>query len=306
MRLPDWLVYTVVLTIIVAGLFWAERNARHPSSAEVEIAVAGVEIPGATAPAAKKMPVARPEKGAADPHADPQGPLLPDPDPFDERVLVQVGDPEDGIGTAFAINRSGMWLTARHVVDGCSRVGLSVGDGRMVRVDEVRTSHTSDLALLVTDRAPASLELNLGRELRIGEAGYHVGFPQGRSGEAASNLQSRSRLVTRGRYAMEEPVLAWAENARSDGIEGTLSGMSGGPVFDKDGAVIGVIVAESPRRGRIYTATPDSISSFLEAQGLSAPGGEAYPLAASSYIKEADRMRDERAIVKVLCRVSDN
>jgi S1-C subfamily serine protease len=303
MRLPDWLVYTVDLTIIVAGLFWAERNAHRSPSQEVEIAVAGVETPGASTPAAaKKLPVARPEKEAI----DPQGPLLPDPDPFDERVMVQVGDAEDGIGTAFAINRSGMWLTARHVVDGCMRVGLSVGDGRMVRVDEVRTSHTSDLALLITDRAPAALELNLDRELRIGEDGYHVGFPQGRSGEASSTLQSRSRLVTRGRYAMEEPVLAWAESGRSEGIEGTLSGMSGGPVFDKDGAVIGVIVAESPRRGRIYTATPDSISSFLEAQGLSAPGGEAYPLAASSYIKEADRMRDERAVVKVLCRVSDN
>jgi serine protease Do len=69
--------------------------------------------------------------------------------------------------------------------------------------------------------------------------------------------------------------------------------------------VIGVTVAESPRRGRIYTAAPDSIERFLEEQGFVAPGGEAHPLAAASYSREADRLRGERAIVKVLCRVSD-
>ncbi len=278
MRLPDWLVYCVVLTMIVAGLFWAERNANRVPVGPTET-VQTVDLN--------------------------RGPVLPDPDPFDERVIVQVGDAEDGIGTAFAINRSGAWLTARHVVDGCSRVGLSVGDGRMVRVEEVRTSEDSDLALLITDRAPASLQLDLDRDLRVGEAGYHVGFPQGRSGEAASTLEARSKLVTNGRYHMEEPVLTWAESDRSEGIEGTLSGMSGGPVFDRDGAVIGVTVAESPRRGRIYTATPQSIRRFLDEQGFNASGGGAHPLAPSSYIQEADRLRDERAVVKVLCRVGE-
>ena len=285
MRIPDWLVYTIVLVVIVGTLFarsGEDELGRPPSHFEI----------------AADTPASLGSDASA-------GPMLPAPDPFDERVLVQVGDAEDGIGTAFAINKSGAWLTARHVVDGCARVGLAVGDGRMVRVNEVRTSETSDLALLMTDRAPASLPLALDRELRVGEAGYHVGFPQGRSGEASSHLLARSKLVTNGRYKMEEPVLAWAEADRSEGIDGTLSGMSGGPVFDKDGAVIGVTVAESPRRGRIYTAAPDSISHFLEEQGLVAPGGEAHPLGSSSYVREADRLRDERAVVKVLCRVSD-
>jgi serine protease Do len=281
MRIPDWLIYTLVLVVVVATLFWRGREGDSARLAPLHVA----------------------EVAANAPDASDDGPLLPDPDAFDERVVVQVGDAEDGIGTAFAINESGAWLTARHVVDGCSRVGLAVGDGRMVRVNEVKTSKTSDLALLVTDRAPAALPLHLDHELRIGEAGYHVGFPQGRSGEAYSNLQSRSKLVTTGRYKMEEPVLAWAEKERSDGIDGTLSGMSGGPVFDKYGAVVGVTVAESPHRGRIYTAAPSSISRFLEEQGQIAPGADAHPLAASSYVREADRLRDERAVVKVLCRV---
>lgn len=304
MRIPDWVVYAVVLIVIVGTLFSSGSGEKdEPWGFSDEKVQTEPEYPdrGRT-PSIADNDAAIPAPDAA----APEGERLPDSDPFDERVLVQVGDAEDGIGTAFAINESGAWLTARHVVDGCSRVGLAVGNGRMVRVDAVRTSQNTDLALLLTDRAPTSLPLALDRELRIGEPGYHVGFPQGRSGEAISVLESRSNLVTRGRYAMEEPVLAWSETERSEGIEGTLSGMSGGPVFDRDGAVVGVTVAESPRRNRIYTASPDSIRNFLEEQGLVAPGGEAHALSASSYTAEADRLRDTRAVVKVLCRVGDD
>ena len=218
MRIPDWLVYAVVLVVIVTVLF-SQGGERKP------MVMVPLE-PEITAPATERTPA---------------GPLLPDPDPFDERVLVQVGDPEDGVGTAFAINRSGAWLTARHVVDGCSDVGLSVGNGRVVPVEAVQTSGSSDLALLRTDRAPHAVVLEIDEPLRIGQVGYHVGFPQGAAGEASSQLLSRSRLVTRGRYELDESVLAWVETGRSSGLEGTLSGMSGGPVFDDRGVVVGVI-----------------------------------------------------------------
>lgn len=280
MRIPDWLVYAVVLVVIVTVLV-SQGSERTPM----------VMVP------------LEPESAAPAPERTPAGPLLPEPDPFDERVLVQVGEPEDGVGTAFAINRSGAWLTARHVVDGCSDVGLSVGNGRVVPVEAVQTSNSSDLALLRTDRAPHAVVLEIDEPLRIGQAGYHVGFPQGAAGEASSQLLSRSRLVTRGRYELDESVLAWVETSRSAGLEGTLSGMSGGPVFDDRGAVVGVTVAESPRRGRIYTATPDAIRRFLDEHGLQAPEFDARPLAASNLEGEAERLRRELAVVKVICRV---
>jgi hypothetical protein len=79
--------------------------------------------------------------------------------------------------------------------------------------------------------------------------------------------------------------------------------MSGGPVLNADGSVVGVTIAESPRQSRIYTASPGSIADFLDAQGLSAPGGEAHPVPAQSYAREADRLRRTMAVVKVVCRV---
>jgi len=292
MRFPAAVVYVIIIaivvgTLVISGTFQSPGPDLAPAERADAVAGASPSDPD-TAPGSHNL----------------TGLALPPPHPLDELATIQIGDAEDGIGTAFAINESGAWLTARHVVDGCSRVGLAVGNGRMVRVDEVRTSKNSDLALLITDRAPVALQLDLERELRVGESGYHVGFPQGISGEAASILESRSNLVTRGRYQMEEPVLAWVEKARSEGFVGTISGMSGGPVLDDAGAVIGVTVAESSRRGTIYTASPDSIRRFLDTQGFLAPGGDARPISSDSYAAEADRLRDAHAVVKVLCRVN--
>ena len=148
MRIPDWVVYAVVLAVIVGTLFSSGTGDSDPFRVPLDVSRPAAPVPDA----GTRPDPARPSEAEA-------GPILPDIHPFDERVLVQVGDAEDGIGTAFAINQAGAWLTARHVVDGCTRVGLAVGNGRMVRVEEVHTSEDSDLALLITDRAPVALQL---------------------------------------------------------------------------------------------------------------------------------------------------
>lgn len=282
MRIPDWLVYSLVLAVIVFTLFVSENTRGEIAAPETTYGEAIIPAPSDA----------------------PSGPPLPETNPFDERILVQVGEVEDGIGTAFAINEAGLWLTARHVVDGCAEVGLAIGNGRMVPVEEVVRSPEFDLAILYTDRAPRTVGVDFNKQMRVGEAGYHVGFPQGNSGEVSSRLLARSRLVTRGRYSLEEGVLAWAETARSTNVRGTLAGMSGGPVFDADGSVVGVTVAESPRRGRIYTAAPSSVIRFLDEHSAVAVSGDTVPLSPETYASEANRLRSERAIVKVVCRVT--
>lgn len=272
MRLPDWFVYALALGVVVWVL--------HAADPSVDTA----EPPPET--------------------LEQDGPLLPPPSSFDEQILVRVDEPKDGVGTAFAINESGDWLTARHVVDGCRDVGLLVGPGQYVPAARVQVDEDSDLALISTGRSPSAVALDTGPDLRVGERGYHIGYPQGRPGEAASRLLSRSKLVTSGKRRGVEPVLAWAEIGRTRGLTGSLGGLSGGPVFDANGFVRGVIVAESPRRGRIYTATPGAVSDFLSQSDVEVEAGSTRPISDNDYGRRADDARRSLKVVKVACRVS--
>ena len=85
-----------------------------------------------------------------------------------------------------------------------------------------------------------------------------------------------------------------------------LGGLSGGPVYDATGRVRGVIVAESPRRGRIYTASPETLDAFLTSQDVDLIGERPRPFEPENYGEEADFARRNLQVVKVACRVDGN
>ncbi len=147
-------------------------------------------------------------------------------------------------------------------------------------------------------RPPLARDLKSKRNL--GETGYFIGFPQGQPGEVAGKLMGRHRMVVRGRYRSTEPVLAWAEIGRTGGLKGSLGGLSGGPAFDADGEVIGLIAAESPRRGRIYTVAPSSLSALLDPMDRT-PKTTAITM--DNYGRQADTYRRNRRIAQVICLV---
>lgn len=233
-----------------------------------------------------------------DPPETPElGVMLPSESPRDEIVLVDAAPAQSGMGTAFAINDDGMWLTARHVVDSCDRVGLRVGVGRFIPV-KYQIVQSSDLAVLTSDWTRRPLPADLENQRQVGEIGYFFGFPQGKPGEAVASLIGRHRMKIRGRYTSDEAILAWSELGRSRGLFGSLSGMSGGPVLDKDGEIIGVVSAESPRRGRIYSVAPRYLRGII-----TEPGTEIEPLSLDTYGQSADKLRRDRRIAKVICLV---
>jgi len=260
-KIPDWFLYLLLLVVIYL-------NANRAS-----------------------------EKIDAPPPPPELGPMLPSETPRDERVIVNVKRPASGVGTAFAIDNKGRWMTARHVVDSCDTVGLDIGGRKILRVTS-EVSKDSDTAILYADWKRTPLANDLFNERQIGERGFFFGFPQGRPGEVVGSLLARNRMMVRGRYKSDEAILAWAEVGRTRGLLGSLGGLSGAPVMDVDGEVIGVVSAESPRRGRIYTVAPENLRSFITDRSAKAEA-----LSLNTYGLQADRLRRNRRIAQVICMV---
>mgnify|MGYP000200442400 FL=1 len=263
-RIPDWLIYGFIVLAIYFNAYITARKEHAP------------------------QPPPPPELG----------PLLPLESPRDPSVLVDMGAPVSGIGTAFAIDNEGTWLTARHVVDSCNRVAINIGQGRALTVKST-ISQNSDIALLKSDWAREPIASDLYSPRQIGERGFFFGFPQGHPGEVVGTLLGRHRMVIRGRYDTRESILAWTEIGRTRGLEGSLGGLSGGPALDKDGEVVGIVAAESPRRGRIYTVAPRNLQSAIP-QDVTAT---AEAINIDSYGRQADRYRRARRIAQVICLV---
>jgi serine protease Do len=270
-RLPDWLVYTaIVAAILIAALSRRERADAPPPP----------------------PPLAPAEASAA------LGPASP----FDPAVVVDVPEQtRPGAGTAFSVADNGLWITARHVVDGCGRIAIVVAEGRGVKAKMVG-SPVGDVAVLLTDGGAPAVPVGQGPRLAIGERAFHPGYPQGHPGEATSRLLGRETLVVHGRGARREPVLVWAETGRTVGLDGTLAGMSGAPALDATGRAIGVTVAESPRRGRIFTTVPETLQQALAGAGrrpTDYAAGE--PISTDNYGRVADGLRRDLRVAQVVC-----
>ena len=176
----------------------------------------------------------------------------------------------NGSGTAFKIGKD-LWITARHVVHGCKNLFLS---NKIIK--RVYIPPSSDLALLVSNSFSADqFELNwtpsdiikskIREDTKIGDDAYSIGFPKGQPGQAHLKFSGYVQMVQKGSYYLKEPVKMWVEVQRQPRSLDQMGGISGGPIFNKNGAVVGVHVANSVRRGRAFSVDEYAISWLIMA-----------------------------------------
>ena len=240
------------------------------------------------------------------PQDSPGGGNLDAPSAGDPAFSIAVpAEKGNSIGTAFSLDRRGVWMTARHVVDGCARVLIVTAPRRGVRVNRTYIHPRADLAVLQT-RGGAPAVRFTQQTLRHGQTGYHFGFPKGEPSAVKSVLIGRRRMRSVGRYNVIEPVVAWADRVRVPDSYGGLGGISGGPAMDGRGNIIGVTVAGSKRRGRIYTTALTSIAAAIERSGARAErdGGRRGTIDGRNFADFGASLRKRLTVALVYCAAS--
>lgn len=268
-RLPDWSIYAASLAAVLLA--------------------SGARLEHADAPPPPQLAASG---STADPDAQaPSGPTV--------RIAASLGR-GPRIGSAFSVNEAGVWLTARHVVEDCRSVVVLTGPGHGVAA-RVVVDPIAQAAVLLTNGGPLGLPLAAAQPRRGSEA-FHPGFPRGGPGEAASRLLGGETFIERGRDRRAYGVLTWAEAGHTLGLSGALPGLSGAPALDEAGEVVGITIAQTPRRGRLYTTTPAQMRHALVLAGAAPSiGPTGQPIDAGNYGRVADGLRRELRVAQVVC-----
>ncbi len=207
------------------------------------------------------------------------------------------------VGSAFSLSERGLWLTARHVAEGCQKTYIQTGEKQALTVTKADFHPSADIALLRTNGGPEALEFSSRQSPP--ENAYGIGFPTGQPGAVHARYLGEMTMQHRGRNGYREQVHAWSEQSRIPARPGSLGGLSGGAVLDDQGHIIGVIQAESRRRGRIMTARPETIRALLERASVqmktasATTSGELF--SAATYPAPARELITQLRVARVLC-----
>jgi len=158
-------------------------------------------------------------------------------------ALVEVKTAEgEGSGSAFCIDRSGLFITNAHVVRGAGQVkdnvrlviDIGLKTQRSLRAKMLRADDSLDLALLKVDPDAGLNALELGKDDTLRETAPVVtfGFPFGRSTTVGRETYPDMTVLPSRITALRR------DNGRLEGVQfdGQLNpGNSGGPVVDEAG-----------------------------------------------------------------------
>jgi S1-C subfamily serine protease len=161
-----------------------------------------------------------------------------------ERVLSRqsgadgaVSVAKSGIGSGVVINAEGQVITAAHVVQSADAVAVEFVNGTVVRARVIVSDPAADVALLQLDRLPPGTEyVNLGDSdaAQVGEQVFVVGAPFGES-----HTLTVGHISARRRPKANLGGAGFGELLQTDAA--ISQGNSGGPMFNMQGEVIGIV-----------------------------------------------------------------
>ena len=145
-------------------------------------------------------------------------------------------DKAQGIGSGVIISKDGLIMTAAHVVNSADLVYVQLHNDKRYRAKVLSTSVATDLGLIQLEELPQKLSYIKpwdSDKVKIGEEVFVIGAPYGLEHTlTAGHLSGR-------RTDSGDDALVDLEFLQTDA--GVNMGNSGGPMFNKDGKLIGII-----------------------------------------------------------------
>ena len=164
-------------------------------------------------------------------------------------VIVRQSDPffgslfgrrrrAESLGSGFVVASNGTVVTNAHVIEGASRIVVTLSNGEELEAEVLGFDRDSDVAVLkVAGHGLTAIELGSSADLMIGETVIALGNPLG-----LSNTVTTGVLSARGRTVPSET----GERLFTDFLQTDAPinpGSSGGPLVNLDGEVIGINTA---------------------------------------------------------------
>jgi putative serine protease PepD len=142
----------------------------------------------------------------------------------------------EATGTGFVIDSKGLIVTNEHVVDGASKLTVTLQDGTDIKATLVGKDPSTDLALLRIDpgsHALPALTLSDDSGLQVGQDVYAIGSPYALQGTLTTGVisQLHREITSPNGFSISNAIQTDAE---------LNPGNSGGPLLDASGQVIGV------------------------------------------------------------------
>ena len=158
----------------------------------------------------------------------------------------------DATGSGFFVGDT--FLTNRHVVEDAESMHLESSSGLKIEVESWGQSKDTDIAWIKTTSTRPALSVAPTTALP-GDLVANLGFPLG-----GDLTEERGRLVRLVADAVEGYSVGDLLGVTSE----ALPGNSGGPLLDRNGQVIGIVVALDTSRNLILAVPREDVKSFLE------------------------------------------
>lgn len=169
----------------------------------------------------------------------------------------------DGLGSGVLISSDGKILTAAHVVQAADKVWVEFSDEEVITAQVIGSDVAADVALLQLDRVPktvAPAPLGDSDKVEVGDQIFAIGAPYG-----------IGQTLTAGRVSGRHPSNKHTGNSMAAEFLQTDAaineGNSGGPVFNMEGEVVGIVSRIMSRsggsEGLAFAATSNTAKRLL-------------------------------------------